>query len=160
MDRRLRYGPVRVGLLPLFARIERLYGYARLAKVLLGVYSVPLADGTGSYFDVSRLRMVHCARLHTTRVVKDESRAGSARVAVWDMFLNTVDLESGGRISVIQERVAFDRVGGMPVRCCGETPRHDGVMLNSPSAPARPPTRSGTGSPAAAPPPCSSARSR
>jgi Porin PorA len=133
MDRRLRYGLVGVGLfLLLFAPIERLYAYPRLAKVPLGVYSVPLAEGTGSYFDVSRLRMVHGARLRTTRVVKGDPRAGSARVAVWDMFLNTVDLETGGRISVIRERVAFDRVSGMPAHCCGEAPRHDGLMLNFP----------------------------
>jgi Porin PorA len=133
MDRRLRYGLLGVGLfLLLFAPIERLYAYPRLAKAPLGVYAVPLAEGTGSYFDVARLRMVHGAHLRTTRVVKADPRAGSARVAVWDMFLNTVDLETGGALSVIQERVAFDRVGGMPVHCCGEAPRHDGLMLNFP----------------------------
>ena len=133
MDRRLRYGLVVVGLfLLLFAPIERLYAYPRLAKVPLRIYSVPLAEGTGSYFDLSRLRMVHGARLRSTRVVKGDPRAGGARVAVWDMFLNTVDLETGGAISVVQERVAFDRVSGMPVHCCGEAPRHDGLMLNFP----------------------------
>jgi hypothetical protein len=133
MDRRLRYGLVGLGLfLLLFALIERVYAYPRLAKVPLGAYSVPLAEGVGSYFDVGKLQMIYDARLRNTRVVKGDPRAGNARVAVWDMFLNTVDLETGGSISVIQERVVFDRVTGMPAHCCGESPRHDGLALNFP----------------------------
>jgi hypothetical protein len=133
MDRRLRYGLLGVGLfLLLFAMTERVYAYPRLAKVPLGVYSVPLAEGNGSYFDVGKQQMVHDARLRNTRVVKGDPRAGDPRVAVWDMFHNTVDLETGGRISVIRERVVFDRVTGMPAHCCGESPRHDGLTLNFP----------------------------
>lgn len=133
MDRRLRYGLLGVGLfLLLFALIERAYTYPRLAKVPLGVYSVPVAEGIGSYFDTSRLEMVRGARLRTTRVVKGDRGAGRPRVAVWDMFLNTVDLDTGRRLSLTQERVVFDRVSGLPVRCCGESPRHDGIMLNFP----------------------------
>ena len=77
MDRRLRYGLLGVGLfLLLFALIERAYAYPRLAKVPLGVYLVPVAEGIGSYFDTSRLEMVRGARLRTTRVVKgDRGRA-------------------------------------------------------------------------------------
>src|SRR5215218_7761850 len=133
MDRRLRYGLLGVGLfLLLFALIERAYAYPRLAKVPLGVYSVPVAEGIGSYFDTGRLEMVRGARLRTTRVVKGDRGAGRPRVAVWDMFLNTVDLDTGRRLSLTQERVVFDRVSGLPVRCCGESPRHDGIMLNFP----------------------------
>ncbi len=133
MDRRLRYGLVGVGLFLLFfALIDRVYAYPRLAKVPLDAYSVPVAEGTGSYFDTGELEMVHGARLRTTRVVRGDRRAGSPQVAVWDMFLNTVDLDTGGRVSLIQERVVFDRVSGLPVHCCGETPRHDGIMLNFP----------------------------
>jgi hypothetical protein len=133
MDRRLRYGLLGVGLfLLLFALLERAYAYPRLAKVPLGVYSVPMAEGTGSYFDAGRLEMVRGARLRSTRVVKGDREAGGPRVAVWDMLLDTVDLDTGRRISLLQERVVFDRVTGRPVRCCGESPRHDGIMLNFP----------------------------
>jgi hypothetical protein len=134
MDRRLRYGLLGVGLLLLlFALLERAYAYPRLARIPLGVYSVPVAEGIGSYFDAGRLEMVREARLRSTRVVKGDREAGGPQVAVWDMLLDTVDLDTGRRISRLRERVVFDRVTGRPVRCCGESPRHDGIVLNFPS---------------------------
>jgi Porin PorA len=133
MGRPLRYALVGVGLfLLLFALIERLYAYPRLAKVPLAPYSVPLAEGVGSYFDVSRLQVVDGANIRNTRVVRGDRDAGSADVAVWDTFINTVDLDGGNRISAIQERSVFHRKTGMPVHCCGESPRHDGLALTFP----------------------------
>jgi hypothetical protein len=133
MAGRLRYALLGVGLfLVLFALVERAYAYPRLAKVPLAPYGVPVAEGTGDYFDAGKLRMVRGAALRNTQVVKGDRRAGSARVAVWDTFINTVDLDRGTRLLVIQERVPFDRVTGMPVHCCGETPRHDGLALTFP----------------------------
>jgi Porin PorA len=133
MGHRLRYALVGVGLFLLFfAVIERVYAYPRLAKVPLDPYSMPAAKGTGTYFDVSKLQMKHDARLRNTRVVKGDPGAGSAKVAVWDQFFNTVDLDTGGVVSAVRERVVFDRVSGQPVHCCGESPRHDGLILNFP----------------------------
>jgi hypothetical protein len=133
MSRGVRYAVFAVGLfLLLFAVIERVYAYPRLAKVPLNPYSQPQADGTGTYFDVSKLRVVDGASLRNTRVVKGDPRAGSSKVAVWDQFFNTVDLNGGNRINAIQERVVFDRKTGMAVHCCGETPRHEGIILTFP----------------------------
>jgi len=133
MGRRVRYAVVAVGLFLLFfAVVERLYAYPRLAKVPLNPYSQPQADGSGTYFDVSKLRVVDGASLRNTRVVKGDSKAGSSKVAVWDQFFNTVDLDGGNRINAIQERVVFDRVTGQAVHCCGETPRHEGIIITFP----------------------------
>jgi hypothetical protein len=133
MGRGLRYAVVGVGLFLLFfAVVERLYAYPRLAKVPLAPYSKPQADGTGTYFDVSKLRVVDGATMRNTRVVKGDRDAGSAKVAVWDQFFNTVDLNGGNRIDAVQERVVFDRVTGQAVHCCGEQPRHDGIILTFP----------------------------
>jgi hypothetical protein len=65
-------------------------------------------------------------------VVKGDRKAGNSKVAVWDQFFNTVDLNAGNRINAIQERVVFDRVTGGAVHCCGEAPRHEGIVLTFP----------------------------
>jgi Porin PorA len=133
MNRRLRYVLVGLGLFLLFfGVIERAFVYPRLANIPRSVYAVPVAEGTASYFDTVTAQIIQYASLRNTRVVKGDRHAGNGKVAVWDTFINTVDMNRGKRISLIQERVAFDRLTAMPVHCCRETPTHEGLVLNFP----------------------------
>jgi hypothetical protein len=133
VGRRLGFVLVFVGLFLLFFGLfERVYAYPRLKKAPLDQYSTPVATGTGTYFNRSKLTEVTGAQLKNLRVVRGDSAAGSAEVAVWDSFNSTIDTADQGRITATQERIALDRVTGQSVQCCGENPRHQGLTLKFP----------------------------
>jgi DUF3068 family protein len=133
VGRRLGFVLVFVGLFLLFFGLfERVYAYPRLKKAPLDQYSTPVATGTGTYFNRSKLTEVTGAQLKNLRVVRGDSGAGSAEVAVWDSFNSTIDTADQGRITATQERIALDRVTGQSVQCCGENPRHQGLTLKFP----------------------------
>jgi hypothetical protein len=122
-----------IGLFLLFFGLfERFYAYPRLKKAPLDQESQPVAVGTGTYFNRSKLREVPGAQLKNVRTVKGDPKAGTEEVAVWDSFVSTVDLADGGVIQATQERVALDRVTAQSVNCCGENPRHQGLTLKFP----------------------------
>jgi Porin PorA len=133
VGRRLGYVLVFIGLFLLFFGLfERFYAYPRLKKAPLDQESQPVAVGTGTYFNRSKLREVPGAQLKNVRTVKGDPKAGTEEVAVWDSFVSTVDLADGGVIQATQERVALDRVTAQSVNCCGENPRHQGLTLKFP----------------------------
>jgi hypothetical protein len=122
-----------IGLFLLFFGLfERFYAYPRLKKAPLDQESQPVAVGTGTYFNRSKLREIPGAQLKNVRTVKGDPKAGTEEVAVWDSFVSTVDLADGGVIQATQERVALDRVTAQSVNCCGENPRHQGLTLKFP----------------------------
>jgi hypothetical protein len=122
-----------IGLFLLFFGLfERFYAYPRLKKAPLDQESQPVAVGTGTYFNRSKLREVPGAQLKNVRTVKGDPKAGTEEVAVWDSFVSTVDMADGGVIQATQERVALDRVTAQSVNCCGENPRHQGLTLKFP----------------------------
>jgi hypothetical protein len=122
-----------IGLFLLFFGLfERFYAYPRLKKAPLDQESQPVAVGTGTYFNRSKLREVPGAQLKNVRTVKGDPKAGTEEVAVWDSFVSTVDTADGGVIQATQERVALDRVTAQSVNCCGENPRHQGLTLKFP----------------------------
>jgi hypothetical protein len=132
VSRRVAYVLVFLGFfLVFFALLLRFYAYPRLQKVPLNQYSQPVAAGTGTYFDRGQLKEV-TAQLQNVRTVKGEPKLGSADTAVWDSFQETRDLDSGGVIDAIQERIALDRVTAESRNCCGEQPRHQGLTLKFP----------------------------
>ena len=133
MGRRLGYVLVFIGLFLLFFGLfERFYAYPRLKKAPLDQESQPVAVGTGTYFNRSKLSEVPGAQLKNVRTVKGDPKAGTEEVAVWDSFVSTVDMADGGVIQATQERVALDRVTAQSVNCCGENPRHQGLTLKFP----------------------------
>jgi hypothetical protein len=133
VGRRLGYVLVFFGLFLLFFGLfERFYAYPRLKKAPLDQESQPVAVGTGTYFNRSKLREIPGAQLKNVRTVKGDPKAGTEEVAVWDSFVSTVDLADGGVIQATQERVALDRVTAQSVNCCGENPRHQGLTLKFP----------------------------
>jgi len=133
VGRRLGYVLVFIGLFLLFFGLfERFYAYPRLKKAPLDQESQPVAVGTGTYFNRSKLREVPGAQLKNVRTVKGDPKAGTEEVAVWDSFVSTVDMADGGVIQATQERVALDRVTAQSVNCCGENPRHQGLTLKFP----------------------------
>jgi uncharacterized membrane protein len=132
VGRRVAYLLVFVGFFLLFfSLLLRFYAYPRLQKAPLSRYAQPVATGTGTYFDQSQLKEV-TAQLQNVRTVKGDPRAGDARTAVWDSFQVTKDLDSGGVVDVIQERIALDRVSAQSRNCCGDQPRHQGLTLKFP----------------------------
>jgi uncharacterized membrane protein len=132
VSRRVAYVLVFLGFfLVFFALLLRFYAYPRLQKVPLNQYSQPVAVGTGTYFDRGQLKEV-TARLQNIRTVKGEPKLGSTRTAVWDSFQETKNLDSGGVIDAIQERIALDRVTAESRNCCGDQPRHEGLTLKFP----------------------------
>jgi Porin PorA len=133
VGRRLGYVLVFIGLFLLFFGLfERFYAYPRLKKAPLDQESQPVAVGTGTYFNRSKLSEVPGAQLKNVRTVKGDPKAGTEEVAVWDSFVSTVDMADGGVIQATQERVALDRVTAQSVNCCGENPRHQGLTLKFP----------------------------
>ena len=117
----------------------RFYAYPRLEKAPLNQYSVPVATGTGTYFNRETLKEVTGAQLQNIRVVKGDAKAGNASTAVWDSFSVTKDLgvpniglPDSGVLTADQERVAMDRVTGESKHCCGETPPHSGLTFKFP----------------------------
>jgi hypothetical protein len=119
-------------LLLFFALFERFYAYPRLAKAPLDQFTTLAADGTGTYFSRGKLTEISGAQVRSTRVVRADSGASNDSTAVWDTFVTVTDFSDGSPITAYKERVAFDRVTGEPVHCCGEDPVHEGVALKFP----------------------------
>jgi uncharacterized membrane protein len=132
MSRRVTGVLVFIGFfLVFFALLLRFYAYPRLQKAPLNQYSQPVATGTGTYFDPAQSKEI-TGQLQNVRTVRGEPRAGNSKTAVWDMFLETKDVATGGVIDAVQERIALDRVSAVSRNCCGETPRHEGLTLKFP----------------------------
>ena len=123
MGRRIGIALVFVGLFLLFlAPFVRWYAYPRLQKAPLDEYFQPTATGTGSYFNVAKLKLLTGASLKNTRTVRGDVKAGNSKTAVWDYFDTTIDTADGGVITAKQERIALDRVSAEVVHCCGANP--------------------------------------
>jgi hypothetical protein len=117
------------------APLLRFYALPRIEKVPLDIYSKDVAAGTGSYFstNLSVLATVGPVPLRNIGVSIGRPDEGSKSVVVIDRSSVTQDMSNNAAtIDAGKDRYVFDRVTGVPVHCCGEAPRHEGLTLKFP----------------------------
>ncbi|MFF3290551.1 DUF3068 domain-containing protein [Streptomyces sp. NPDC003023] len=99
----------------------------------IDVDTTTVFTGTGSYFDTSKVEVVHGKRITVTRQVRgdvaDSEKSGNA---VWDVSTSVdtdATLPAADTRDSLQwtlERWVTDRATNEPVHCCDESPVYDG----------------------------------
>jgi hypothetical protein len=108
-----------VFLLTLAAMI-RFYAFPRMTSLPLNYYIETTSEASGAtVFDLPTLSERSGATVTAVRTIKGDAKAGSADVAVWDVFQNVQD-EKGNKLEYTQSRVPLDRQTALPVHCCRE----------------------------------------
>ncbi len=133
MQRRVNVSIFAVGVfLAVLALALTFYVAPTLAKAPLDQASVTDSAGEVTYFSVSELGET-TAPVESLRTVRGDVAAGTGDIAVWDMFLATMNADTGEVLSTVEERIALDRTTGASVACCGEEPVHgDALTLKFP----------------------------
>jgi hypothetical protein len=115
-----------------------------LAKAPLDQDSETVSVATNAtYLDPGALAVRTGRNLVATRTVHGDVEAGSADVAVWDVFVKVQDPDKPGSgedqlVTATTDRVAFDRRTSEAVDCCGanvngdESIRHAGIEYKFP----------------------------
>lgn len=91
------------------------------------LYQKTTLQATGaSYFDARSLQDRTDATLTLTGTMRGDVKAAKGNTAVWDVFQVLEDIPNGGNeVSVIQQRLAFDRGSGELKACCGTHVNND-----------------------------------
>jgi hypothetical protein len=124
-----------LGLLFVFlAPLLRFYATPRVEKAPLDLYDRIVSTGQGEYFSTSPkfLRLLGPVPLENSQTFRGDVSAGTSTTAVYDSFSSTKDTLHDAVIDASTTRIAFDRVTGEAVHCCGEHPREDGLTLKFP----------------------------
>jgi len=131
----MAYVALSVGFLLIFlSPLLLLYAVPRLQKAPVDHYDKITSVGTGVYFNTSPkyLTQVGPVPLENITVYRPDVSASDKNVAVYDSFSSTKDMRADAVIDAAKERFVFDRKSALPVHCCGETPRHEGLTLKFP----------------------------
>jgi hypothetical protein len=139
MRRTLGLIAVAVGAFLLVAApLVKWYLAPRATKVPLDQYSVSesVSDGKSVVLDKGNLKIRSGLTLTNRQVVQGDSEAGNGTTAVWDSLVKLADSD-GTMVDASSERVAFDRVSGLAVDCCGQAYngvelRHEGLSFKFP----------------------------
>jgi len=126
---------IMLGLLFVFlAPLLRFYTTPRVEKAPLDLYDDIVSTGVGQYFSTNPhfLRLVGSVPLENRQIFRGDVAAGSSSTAVYDSFSSTRDLQHDAVIDASKARIVFDRVTGLAVHCCGESPRESGLTLKFP----------------------------
>jgi hypothetical protein len=129
------YVLIMMGLLFIFlAAFLHWYAVPRLQKAPLDKHDKIVATGYGKYFNASpkALRLVGPAPVENTQIFRGDPSAGNQDDASYGEFNTLRDLQRGNIIQASKLTVAFDRVTGFAVHCCGETPKEEGLTLKFP----------------------------
>src|SRR6266571_3375257 len=124
-----------LGLLFVFlAPLLRFYTTPRVEKAPLDLYDDIVSTGVGQYFSTNPhfLRLVGSVPLENRQIFRGDVAAGSSSTAVYDSFSSTRDLQHDAVIDASKARIVFDRVTGLAVHCCGESPRESALTLKFP----------------------------
>ncbi|TNY36472.1 DUF3068 domain-containing protein [Thermomonospora catenispora] len=79
-----------------------------------------------SYFDAGAVQDRTGATLTLTSTMRGDVKAAKGDTAVWDVFQVLEDIPNGGNeVSIIQQRLAFDRGSGELKACCGTHVNND-----------------------------------
>jgi Porin PorA len=135
MRRVMAYVALSVGFLLVFlSPLLLLYAVPRLEKAPVDHYDKVISDGTGVYFSTNPkyLTQIGPVSLENITTYRPDVAASSKDVAVYDSFSSTKDLRANAVIDASKERFVFDRKTALPVHCCGESPRHEGLTLKFP----------------------------
>jgi hypothetical protein len=131
----LAYVVIMLGFLFLFlAPFLHWYAVPRLQKAPLDKYDKIVATGFGKYFNTSPkiLRLVGPVPMENIQIFRGDPSQGTDEFASYDEFNTLRDLQNGNIVQATKLTVAFDRVTGYAVHCCGEDPREQGLTLKFP----------------------------
>ncbi len=131
----MAYVALSVGFLLIFlSPLLLLYAVPRLQKAPIDHYDRIPSVGSGVYFSTNPkyLRQIGPVPLQNTTIYRPDVSAAGKDVAVYDSFSSTKDEQADAVIDASKERFVFDRKTALPVHCCGETPRHQGLTLKFP----------------------------
>ncbi|MEU9663746.1 DUF3068 domain-containing protein [Streptomyces chartreusis] len=116
-----------------FSQMLAAYVEPRVSRTPVGIDSVSVLSGAGSFFDASRLSTMHGQRLTVTRhIVGDVAASERSGYAVWDVSTqidspSTLRLRDPRRsLQWSTKRWVTDRRTNRPVHCCGEQPSFTG----------------------------------
>jgi hypothetical protein len=129
------YVVIMLGFLFLFlAPFLHWYAVPRLQKAPLDKYDKIVATGFGKYFNTSPkfLRLVGPVPVENIQIFRGNPAAGNSEDASYQEFNTLRDLQNGNIIQATKLIVAFDRVTGFAVSCCGEDPKETGLTLKFP----------------------------
>jgi len=126
---------IMLGFLFLFlAPFLHWYAVPRLQKAPLDKYDKIVATGFGKYFNTSPklLRLVGPVPVENIQIFRGDPSHGTSDDASYQEFNTLRDLQNGNIIQATKLTVAFDRVTGFAVLCCGEDPKEEGLTLKFP----------------------------
>jgi hypothetical protein len=99
----------------------------RFEQVPLDQYTVSQAEGTGNYLNTETFEFERDDDITITRVVRGDVEASDDDVAVFDSSQTFEGSRMTEPLSVITERVRFDRGSGIGVGGTGDRPNHEGA---------------------------------
>jgi hypothetical protein len=108
------------------------YTVPRVEKAPTDVDQTVVSDGHATYFSAQKLATVGPAPVEAIERYKGQPQQSTDTVAVIDYQEHLFDRNTNNDIDFDTEVFAMDRKTGEAVNCCGETPKHSGLLLKFP----------------------------
>ncbi len=108
------------------------YTVPRVEKAPTDVDETVVSDGNATYFSAQKLASVGPAPVEAIERYKGQPQQSTDSVAVINYQEHLFDRTTNADIDFDKEVFAMNRKSGEAEKCCGETPKHSGLLLKFP----------------------------